>query len=398
MIKKYSCQHCSNDLVNHRLDKIEELIDKAVLFFTFFVPFKKNAKIENSFFKHFHNLFIYLKVLEIKNDFERKKVFNRTLVLIDEAEKYNLKIRPVVRKYKNAYLNHFHFKLNNEDYYFEGLPINSNNTHIDLKVIDDKYKLKKFLSRHNLPVAEGASFITKKGGYKYGLKIGFPLVVKPRDSSLSRHVTIKINNKEKLKKAIAVVKEYTNFYLVERFVFGDLYRVSVIGNKIFAVKRLPASVVGDGQKTIKELIESKNKQPERKEVRQKNATLHKIEIDKNTLDFLAAQNLNLETILAPGQEVFVKEKVNLTSGCDIVELTNQIHPENKLLFFKLAELLKTDILGVDFICQDLFISWQEQKCAIIECNSLPYVDMHHFPSQGQPQNAAKAIIELILKK
>jgi len=399
MIKKYRCLHCSNQLVNHKFDKFKELINKLVDYILFLVPFrKKSIVIENIFFYYFNNLFVYLKILEIKDDFVREKIFNRTLILIDEAEKHGLKIRPLVVRFNDKYFNNFHFRLNDKNYYFEGLPTNFNDKQIDFELIDDKYKLKKFLEINNMPTAPGGTFITKNGGYEYGLKLGFPLVVKPKDSSLSNHVTIRIENEEGLKRAIAVVKKLTNFYVVEKFISGDVHRISVIDQKIFAVKRLPASIIGDGKKNIKELLEIKNKHPYRGEFGQRNTTLHKIEIDDITLRLLKNQGLSLDSILEPGQVAILKEKVNLGSGSDIIEMTEEIHPANKLIALKLAELLNTDILGIDFICSNINKSWQEQDCAIIECNSLPYIDMHHYPVLGQSQNVARAIIELILKK
>ncbi len=398
MIKKYYCIHCSNNPVNHKIDKIDEVVQIFSNRLISLIPFnKRSIKIENWLFAKLNNFLRLLKILEVKENFDREEIFNRSLVLIDAAEKYNLKIRPIIRKFKNRYLNFFHFRLNNKDYYFEGLPVNLNNQIIDFDLIDNKYKLKKFLLKNNLPTAAGALFITKKGGYKYGLELDFPLVVKPQDASLSNHVTIKIQSEDELIQAIEIVKKYKNFYIVEKFIPGDVHRISVIGDKIFAVKRMPASVTGNGINTIRELIGIKNQTSQRMGIAQKNATLHTIEIDENTEIILAKQNLSLVSILEMGQKIFIKDKVNLTSGCDIIELTEKIHPANKLLFLRVKELLKIDILGIDFICQDIAKSWQEQECAIIECNSLPYIDMHHFPSEGSSQDVAKHIIELILK-
>lgn len=96
------------------------------------------------------------------------------------------------------------------------------------------------------------------------------------------------------------------------------------------------------------------------------------------------------------QKVYVKEKINLRSGCNIKEVTNFVNIENKKMFAELASRLNPDILGFDFICQDISQPWTQQQCAIIEANSLPYIDMHHYPSEGQPQNVAKCIVEEIL--
>ncbi|KKQ85683.1 MAG: hypothetical protein UT09_C0044G0001, partial [Parcubacteria group bacterium GW2011_GWF2_38_8] len=33
----------------------------------------------------------------------------------------------------------------------------------------------------------------------------------------------------------------------------------------------------------------------------------------------------------------------------------------------------------------------EQHCGIIECNSLPFIDLHHYPLFGKPNNVASKL-------
>lgn len=64
---------------------------------------------DNLIFNNFNKILFALKLLKIEQDFEREKILNRSLVLIDEAEKNNIKIRPLVKK-NNQHLNYLHFK------------------------------------------------------------------------------------------------------------------------------------------------------------------------------------------------------------------------------------------------------------------------------------------------
>ena len=70
-----------------------------------------------------------------------------------------------------------------------------------------------------------------------------------------------------------------------------------------------------------------------------------------------------------------------------------MHPENKILFKKVYELCKAPLIGIDFITKDISIPYYEQKCAIIEVNSLPYIDMHHYPVTGKERNVAGRILD-----
>ncbi|MCX6743599.1 MAG: hypothetical protein NT116_05180 [Candidatus Parcubacteria bacterium] len=401
IFRKYQCPHCNYQLVNHHLGKVEESL---LLFCRKFFYRRSMGRLrigtlslEELIFFYLNKILQTFNLIRIVDNYDRTQIFNRSLVLLDEAKKRNIRISPLTN-YKNQYLNYFYLQLGNKDYYFEGLPVNLFAKDIDVDLIDDKYRLKKFLLQQKMPVVEGAAFITCKAGYKYGQQLGFPLVVKPRDGSLSNHVTIKIDNLADLRQAIEIVKQYTNFYIVEKFIPGDVHRITIIGDKVFAAKRLAACVVGNGQASIEQLIELKNQHPYRGETLQKDTTLHKISIDQITIDLLSQQGYTLETILASGLVVYLKNKVNLTAGCDIMEVSEQIYPANRDLFLQLAQLLNTDILGIDFICTNISQPYFEQPSAIIECNSLPYIDMHHFPSQGEAQNVAGAIVELIIDR
>jgi len=56
--------------------------------------------------------------------------------------------------------------------------------------------------------------------------------------------------------------------------------------------------------------------------------------------------------------------------------------------------LSIHVVGIDFLCENISKSWKKQKCAILELNSVPSIELHHFPSAGVPQNVAKAMVDL----
>lgn len=398
MFKRKPCPHCSGREVNHTNNKLDEII--LIFFSLIFISrrFRQFTFWLGELIINFaYQIGIYIKILIVDRDFDRQQIRNRSLVVLDEAEKQGVKIYPL--KNKKGYYNHsFYGEHNKKTFVFDTLPTNLNKKLIDFFLIDDKYLLKLFLIKNNFPYAEGKYFFRVKSGYQYGLKLGFPLVVKPRHGSLSCHVSVNINNEEQLRQAIKIAKEYQCSYLVEKYISGDIFRVSVINNQILAANRLPPTIIGDGNKTIQELINDKNLHPYRGEETRKNITLHKIIINEELIKRLKNNSLSLFSVPAIGQLIILNEKVNLGSGCDIEEVTDKIHEKNKELCLNVARALKTDILGIDFICRDIAVPYDEQPSAIIECNSLPYIDMHHFPSIGEPRNAAEHIVELIKQK
>ena len=87
----------------------------------------------------------------------------------------------------------------------------------------------------------------------------------------------------------------------------------------------------------------------------------------------------------------------LKLGGDLVEETPKVHPDNIQLFRNIAKFFDIRVVGIDFLIKDVAHSWKNQECAVLELNSLPCIELHHFPSSGKPQNVADAIVSLFFK-
>ena len=149
---------------------------------------------------------------------------------------------------------------------------------------------------------------------------------------------------------------------------------------------------------IKELIELKNQDEKRGGQQQKNTTLHEIPIDQFLIEQLKNQGLNLDSIMPQGQKVYLHDKFVLSHGCDIINCADIVHPDNQQLFIKAAKIFGADLIGFDFICPDISQSHLDQATAIIEANSLPYLDMHQFPSHGAAEPVAELVWDYVLSK
>lgn len=84
------------------------------------------------------------------------------------------------------------------------------------------------------------------------------------------------------------------------------------------------------------------------------------------------------------------------SGAKISNVTDLIHPENKLLLEKVHKTLNIPLTGLDFICQDISLPWHKQLFGIIENNSFPYIDLHLNPSDGERINVPSKIWDYVL--
>jgi cyanophycin synthetase len=160
---------------------------------------------------------------------------------------------------------------------------------------------------------------------------------------------------------------------------------------VAVLRRDPACVFGDGLHNISELVDIENNNPLRDE-----KLFHKMIIDNEALKELTYQNLQLTSIPSKNQRINLGTKTSRGSGGAIVDVTAEVHPDNNLLFNKIGEYLDDPLIGIDFIIEDIKKSWQETpRCGVIECNSLPFIDLHHYPLQGQPINVAGKVWDFV---
>ena len=298
--------------------------------------------------------------------------------------------------------SHMKVLVNGKVIRFEGLPTvdwrSTDVTHI----VSDKERTKQHLKKGGFPIATGNSFtcFEKKKAVQYGAEtLGFPLVIKPRSGSVSRHVTTNISTSKELERAIAYALEYSPTFLIERFIPNSfVYRATVIDfNFVVCVQQVTANVVGDGISNISTLIRIKNESPNRGETNEKQFTLYRIKEDDETGSILQEHGYTYASTPKPGEVVYLKRNPFLKLGGDLVEVTPFVHKDNVTLFRDIAKHFNIHVTGIDFIAPDISISWKEQRCAILELNGLPCIEMHHFPSSGIPTNPGGALVDMFYK-
>lgn len=297
---------------------------------------------------------------------------------------------------------------------------------IDYQIVSEKYNLvlltyegeEKLICRSRIPETSGAfSYIAdnKEATYDvmeyYNLSypkslvtkntediqkaidmIGYPLVVKPQDGSAGNGVTVNLKTKEQIEHAFDIAKKYSDRVIIQKYIPGDDYRIIVVGYKVLGVtKRVPAHIFGDGENTIKHLIDRENTSPLRTENYQ--SPLTKIEIDDDLIEVLEENNMTLDFIPKENQHVEVRSISNLSKGGEAESLISMVPEENIKLFEKMAYVLKAFVVGIDIRAQDVTKILSPEDYAVIEVNASPGIRMHHYPSKGEAFNVAKAFLE-----
>ena len=111
---------------------------------------------------------------------------------------------------------------------------------------------------------------------------------------------------------------------------------------------------------------------------------------------LERQGFTWESIVSRDSFVQLHPKVGRSSGAGNIDVTATTHSENIILFERVAEFLKESLVGIDFIIADISEPWHAQsKTGIIEVNSLPFIDLHHYPLEGEVRDAAGSLWDIV---
>lgn len=263
-----------------------------------------------------------------------------------------------------------------------------------VEIAGNKDRTKNILRESNIPVAEGVIVSKEEDLHKLAVKLKFPLVVKPISGNHGRGVTTNIKTYESLILAFNKAREISNTVVVEEHLEGNDYRLLVIDGKLQAAAlREPAFVIGDGVKSIRDLIEDENLNPNRGDGHNKN--LSKITFDLDIEFTLSEKALKLESIPNRGEKVYVKTTANISSGGTAIDITDIVHPYNRVMAERIANIIGLDVMGIDIIAKDIGAPISKGNGGVIEVNAGPGFRMHLAPTSGKPRNVAKAVVDML---
>ncbi|MDZ7866938.1 cyanophycin synthetase [Acidovorax sp.] len=255
----------------------------------------------------------------------------------------------------------------------------------------DKDLTKRLLHAAGVPVPLGKPVESLDEAWEVAQKVGLPVVVKPQDGNQGKGVTVNITDRAQLDAAYRNAAEYGTV-MVERFLPGHDFRLLVVGDQLVAAaRREPPQVLGDGQHTVRELVEQVNLDPRRGEGHA--TSLTKIRLDEIAVARLAAQDLTPESVPPKGQRVILRNNANLSTGGTATDVTDDVHPEVAARAIAAAQMVGLHICGVDMVAETVLRPLEEQGGGFVEVNAAPGLRMHLTPSYGKPRNVGQAMVD-----
>ncbi len=198
-------------------------------------------------------------------------------------------------------------------------------------------------------------------------------VVKPsKGTSGGQGVTCGVSTPDALVRAWLLARQWSSTVLVEPQLIGDEFRLLFLdGELLGAVRRRPPCVVGDGQRTVRVLIDELNEH-RLGDVSEVSRLVH---ADLDCVMALSKAGLALRSVLALGQRVQVKMSASENGRTDN-ETWSRFCPELVSTAARALEVAGIQLGGVDLITADPMRPLGEVG-AILEVNATPGLHNHY---------------------
>ncbi|SEM56131.1 glutamate-cysteine ligase [Ligilactobacillus sp. WC1T17] len=167
--------------------------------------------------------------------------------------------------------------------------------------------------------------------------------------------------------------------LIEAVIPGSTYRALFFQDELLSVvERLPKSVVGDGHKTLSQLI-----------------TLKNLTLGASEKATLAVQGWGMDTIIPRGTEVLLRYDATVGTGCRSLEVLDELDSSYVKPLKALAQALKLHDGALDVVIPNIYQPFNPKEAKMLiflSAHPTTPLEMHENVVFG-PQNIAVKILE-----
>lgn len=241
---------------------------------------------------------------------------------------------------------------------------------IAARLTHNKTMTAQLLRRVGLPAAEHIAISDPASARKAAEVLGWPVVVKPADGERGEGVSVDVS-------PAGLTAAYDNALksspgrrvLVERQVQGVCHRLFIVeGKLLYAVRRLPLGLYGDGIQTITDLA---TKAADDAALRPPWTREPTPELDSLAMAELARQGLAGSDVPAAGAFVSLRRIETTAWGGVDEDVTAVVHPENIRIAEAAARVNGLAVAGIDIISPDIAEPWHANGAIINEVNFAP---------------------------
>jgi len=268
---------------------------------------------------------------------------------------------------------------------------------LSLQLAGNKPLMSRLLREYGFRVPEFIEYeITTLGrAQEFLQKLKGPAVIKPASGTGGgRGVTTKIIDRNRLRKASFYAATFDRKLLMEEEVPGNSYRLLYLDGKLIdTVRRDPPAVVGDGKRSIEDLMRYESaarlggSYPYR--------ALSPLTKDLECVFNLQSQGLTPRDSLPANRRVVVKSVVNQNSSRENHRVLEQVHPSIEKAGSRLVTALGLRLAGLDIMASEVGVPLADSGGRVNEVNTTP--GLHHHILVAETEKKLP-VAELILDR
>ena len=319
------------------------------------------------------------------------------LILLDAAKTLGIKTKIIQ---PNPFI--IEFTKGKNSHLIRSKSFNLNTSQKALEISKNKSLTSQTLARSGLHVPHHAT-VTSPLNYP-DVQIPFPQVIKPSTGEKGKYIFLNIQKHHQGQKAIDQVLSHYPEAIVETFHQGDDYRFLCLNFKLIGLaRRDPPTITGNGQSTIRQLIEAENQRRFKANQKAGRRLLNRMR-NWPRLDFnLHLQGLSLQAVIPKNKTIQLYKVPNFSTGGSVTTIDiNTIHPSLINLAETVAKTIGLEICGIDMIIKsegselsEISVRNLRESVLIIETNPDPGLRLHDWPNHGKPQLVAQKILQSI---
>ncbi len=256
---------------------------------------------------------------------------------------------------------------------------------IGSKLANDKALTASLLRRACLPAPVHAVVSDFLGALNAAHRLGWPVVVKPADRERGEGVSVDVGGDDALKQAFeaALALSGAKKVIVERQVEGVCHRLFLAhGRLLYAVKRLPMSVTGDGVSEVARLIDTEVARQMRLPPWDRSGIRP---LDDLARAAMARAGFAPTSVPASGELVPLRRIESTEWGGVDEDVTTRVHPDNLKAALAASALFGLAVAGIDIISADIGQPWYANGAIINEVNFAPLlgggdISRSHIPA------------------
>lgn len=270
---------------------------------------------------------------------------------------------------------------------------------VSLALCTHKEATRLRLQRAGVPVPRGTTFAADNydAARAFVRRIGYPVVVKPAMGVRGIGVVANIRDDDALEAAFVQLKASKlggDDFIVEQHVDGKDYRIVVIGDEVIgAILREPGSVVGDGVRSVGELVVAKNIS------RRDNPHLwgRPVQYDEAARYQMERAGITLDYVPKPGESVVLSGSCSLSQGGESIDVLDELHPDIKDAAVRAVKAVPgLAFCGVDFLLEDHTKPLDGQQAGICELNAHAAIGNCEYPLYGTGRPVARTLVERVI--